>query len=1794
MKPRFSLTPVALGIFAVLALAAYFTALNRIEAAASVDPSKGISIVYRQGLLSFAIPVEASAKGGPGRLTVEILDPEDRAIGTIEQAATIREGAGMNVWRNEIRLASKLPVEDLVWHRLHYRFTYDDKKTPLIEGTASMSSALRQPLVRVLGQQKYASGEKAAVRVVATDNHGDVIAGSSLLRVSLEAADGNSRELFRGPLNARGTTETRLQFPAGALGQYTLRYAVDTPLGSAEVQQPVRLESETSVLLTTEKPLYQPGQTIHVRALALAKPNRQAAANRKLTFELEDSRGNKVFRKATVTDAFGVAAVEFPLADEVNLGTYHLRAFAADESAQYKVDPNAKVGGGTPPFLHGGGVVVKRCDGACLVLAADLAINVEKYVLPKFKVAIEFTGKQQHGYRPGDHVAGVVRSHYFFGKPVEGDVSVKILGMDVSGFEASKPAQGRTDADGAFRFDLKLPDFVAGSTLQQGAAQMLVQAEVTDSAAHRELRGEPVTVSRSPLLITAIPESGKLVPGIDNDIYILTSYADGKPAQTDLIVNSNKRVSTDSNGIAVVRLASSVLTQVEVKASDKEGNQATRRIDLETRNGTDQILLRASHAIAKAGDSLQFQVLSTRKSGAAYVDIVKDGQTILTRDLDLVDGRASFDITATPDLAGTVDVNAYLFGQDAIPVSDHRLVFVQPADELKIEAASNAPVYQPGSEAKVRFRVTNRKGQGVQAILGLQVVDEAVFALAEKQPGFAKIFFYLEQELLKPRYEIHSVGAEDLVTRADQRGAQALFAAAETVRKNSFVAETGRGVPMNRQFEYRNRYGARLAVRIREMGPAIRKQWVDSRGDLSRMTILDAWNRPLRFQQISWSTDRSLYQLTSDGGDGQRYTMDDLSLMVDMRTQRPDPSTLDGTMQASVEHDKGPSNGRASLAGTIKDTGGLTVEGATLNFRLLPGGTRRAVKSNSYGQFHVGALEPGEYEFTFGSKPEGKKILRLTARDQAIITIAVQRQVESFESIAVVDALNDTRRGMDRIFEMRGVVGGVPGGAAGGVIGGIIGGVPSAAPPPPTVFAMAGAIALSADRDKAKVVKEQDSGSSGVARVRSYFPEALYINPQIVTDHNGEASIVIPVADSITTWRMSMLASTRNGALGSGTSSLKVFQDFFSELDLPVTLTQGDRVSLPVAVYNYTGSSGEAKVQLQKDDWFSLVDDSSEKMLKSETGRVSGSQFTIEAKRIGKFKLTLTSKLQGRSDIVVREIDVIPNGAEQSQVFNGRLESFAAQNHEVVFPADAIPDASKVFVRLYPGPLSQVVEGMDAILRLPGGCFEQTSSSTYPNILALDYMKRTKKLTPEVRAKAEGFISNGYQRLLTFEVPGGGFSWFGQAPANKILTSYGLMEFSDMSKVHDVDARLISRTQQWLASQQQADGSWQPDQSFINEGATNRYNTDVLRISAYVAWSLSNTKYQGPAVERAKQYVQSHMGQKQLDVYTLAVIANFAADYAKDAEFTRRAVELLVNARAEKGELVWWNAEETSVYARGESAAVETTGLAVQALLRSGHESGTSKKALSYLVSKKDASGTWGTTQATIMTLRALLMATEKSASGETLGTIEVTWNGVPVQKLQLTADNNDLFHQFVLKRPDFAGTNRVGLRFEGKGSGLAYQIAGQYFLPWNTKAKPVEALAIDVTYDRTSLAQNDIAKATATVRNNMVHSANMVMIDLGIPPGFELLSEDLQEMQEKTAGRRGGGKLEKLTQTATQAMLYFDSIPAGGTLVVPYRLRAKYPIRAKTLLSRTWEYYDPSVRSVARPVVLEVRAPKR
>jgi uncharacterized protein YfaS (alpha-2-macroglobulin family) len=1725
-------------------------------------------LAVQHGKLSVAIPYH-STRPGSGRLVTEILDPEGHILGRTERTVDTAQGDGS--WQQVLKPEKPLPFEDIVWQRLRYRFTYADKGAAAIDGIASVSQILRRPVVHILGQTEYLAGSRAAIRVIVSDANNNDIAEPGMLTIDLLVPHENARPLYSGQLNKRGTLEAQFRFPAGLTGNYQLHFVANTAVGSTEYAQPVELKRKASILFTTEKPIYQPGQTIHVRALTLDRANYRADAGRKLTFELEDSRGNKVFKKNTATDSFGIASAEFSLADEVNLGTYHLRALMDDSAAPSET--------------------------------AELALNVERYVLPKFKVALEFTekdGKPRRDYRPGDHVTGTVRANYFFGKPVDhAEIIVKAESMDVAVFDAAS-ATGKTDSDGTYKFDLTLPAYFAGRPLSQGAARALIEATVKDSAAHSETRGEPVTISQSQLLLTAVPEGGTLIPHLDNQVFVLSSYPDGTPAKTSLTVHvpgaRAQQVSTDSGGVGVVRLnPGSGLDSLTVDANDHRGNRVSGSVSLETRAGTDQILLRTDRAVIKAGDPIQLKVLSTRARGAAYVDIVKNGQTVLTRDVELENGHAELSLNATPEMAGTLDIDAYLFGRDAQPVADHRLVFVQPADELKVETTTDAAVYKPGSDATIHFHVTNARGDCVSAALGVQIVDEAVFALAEKQPGFAKVFFYLEQEVMKPRYEIHSLSMSNVVESSGEQhdlAARALFSATEMTRRAKLDTEFGRSLPQDKYEEYAQRYRAAFVQQVNHLTATLGEglsshpshQEVFSKIDRLNSTPdqmpLDSWNTPFRIESTYWNEgSNSFYLVRSAGPDRQFNSADDLTIYIQdhsgsiIRQPHVQPGR-DSLLNLEIEHDRGPFNGRAEITGTVTDPSGAVIPGATISVRMISNNQGRTAHADATGRFNFAGLPTGFYEAeisspgfvvlsrNFALQPRDRAVLSATlAVGNVTDTVTVMNQTPVF-SLAVHDAISAATMGSGVRYQRL-----AP--APVGVVAGLAKG-------------------LSA-RSFTQVITATAAGKGAAPapHVRSYFPEALYINPEIITDAGGNADISIPVADSITTWRMAMLASTRSGALGTATSSLKVFQDFFVDLDLPVTLTQGDRISIPIAAYNYSGRSGKVSLRLVPESWFSLDHDTPEKTIAVESGRVGNSQFTINANRIGKFKLSLTAHMDGAggrplNDIVIREIEVVPNGREGSLVFNGRLESSA--QHDLRFPAHSIPDATTLFVRLYPGPLSQVIEGMDSILSMPGGCFEQTSSSTYPNVLALDYMKRTKKLTPEVHAKAEGYIANGYQRLLTFEVPGGGFSWFGRAPANKILTAYGLMEFSDMSKVSDVDPRLIERTADWLAREQQSDGSWKADTSFINEGATNRYNSDILRITAYVAWSLANTGYQGLAVEKAKDYIESRSGAK-LDSYTLAIIANFAADYKKDRDFTRRSMQALNDARQEKGDQVFWTVEETSVYATGESAAVETTGLAAQALLKWAEASEIVRKSLNFISAKKEASGTWGTTQATIVALRALLLATQLSAS-DVRGSVAVVLNGKPVETLRLSAENNDLLHQFVLKNIDPQKPNTVRLKFEGSGS-LAYQIVGRYFTPW--EEKPVtEPLSIDVAYDRTKLAQNDIATEKITIRNNLEKTANMIMVDLGIPPGFDLLSEDLQTLQDKPLGNTSG-RLEKFSLTATQAILYFDGLSAKQTTTFSVRLRAKYPIRAHTFRSRVYEYYDPAMNATARPVSLEV-----
>jgi hypothetical protein len=151
-------------------------------------------------------------------------------------------------------------------------------------------------------------------------------------------------------------------------------------------------------------------------------------------------------------------------------------------------------------------------------------------------------------------------------------------------------------------------------------------------------------------------------------------------------------------------------------------------------------------------------------------------------------------------------------------------------------------------------------------------------------------------------------------------------------------------------------------------------------------------------------------------------------------------------------------------------------------------------------------------------------------------------------------------------------------------------------------------------------------------------------------------------------------------------------------------------------------------------------------------------------------------------------------------------------------------------------------------------------------VLVLDYLKRMGRLTPEIEIKARKFINAGYQRLLTFEVPGGGFEWFGHSPAHVGLTAYGVLEFTDMNHVHPVDPNLMNRTRNWLFSMQHGDSSW-------NQASGLDSWSSRTPVTAYVAWALAESGNLSPNLDKALHYLRSHP-EELSTAYQKALAAN--------------------------------------------------------------------------------------------------------------------------------------------------------------------------------------------------------------------------------------------------------------------------------------------------------------------------------
>src|SRR5580700_6116412 len=108
--------PISLLLFTLLAIAASLAIVLSYQTTGAAPTA-----TYSHGTLRVNIPYHAD-RAGSGQLTFDILDPEDRVLAHAQRHAVLSSGNGL--WQEDLKLTQALATEDLMWHRLRYRFTY--------------------------------------------------------------------------------------------------------------------------------------------------------------------------------------------------------------------------------------------------------------------------------------------------------------------------------------------------------------------------------------------------------------------------------------------------------------------------------------------------------------------------------------------------------------------------------------------------------------------------------------------------------------------------------------------------------------------------------------------------------------------------------------------------------------------------------------------------------------------------------------------------------------------------------------------------------------------------------------------------------------------------------------------------------------------------------------------------------------------------------------------------------------------------------------------------------------------------------------------------------------------------------------------------------------------------------------------------------------------------------------------------------------------------------------------------------------------------------------------------------------------------------------------------------------------------------------------------------------------------------------------------------------------------------------------------------------------------------------
>jgi A-macroglobulin TED domain/MG2 domain/Alpha-2-macroglobulin family len=688
-------------------------------------------------------------------------------------------------------------------------------------------------------------------------------------------------------------------------------------------------------------------------------------------------------------------------------------------------------------------------------------------------------------------------------------------------------------------------------------------------------------------------------------------------------------------------------------------------------------------------------------------------------------------------------------------------------------------------------------------------------------------------------------------------------------------------------------------------------------------------------------------------------------------------------------------------------------------------------------------------------------------------------------------------------------------------------------------------------------------------RRRTDFRDTVFWAPRVRTGSDGKATVTFKLSDAVTSFRV--FAEGVGAGLGGRTEQVfKSSLPFSMSVKLPLEVSAGDELRLPLTLTNETPEALSVTIDADFGKLLTRQGPRRRRTMRLGAHQRASLYYRVKATGVmGLSRVRITARAGALSDAFTRRVRVVPLGYPREVSFGG--EVLGAVSHRVDL-SRAVPGSVVASVRLYPSPEATLVSGMESMLRQPSGCFEQASSANYPNVMVLGYLKQNRVKNPRVLARSSKLLEAGYRKLTSYESKDRGYEWFGGNPGHEALSAYGLLQFMDMRRVYrGVSRKVIARTAAWLRSRRDGSGGFQRNARALDTfGRASKEVTD-----AYITYSLIAAGQTGLTAEITKQVA---LAQGTQDGYLLALATNTLSKAPGRRSEARTAAARLAGLQSASG--AWTQAGHSITRSTGENLHIETTALAVMALLRVGGHAGRVRKAIAWLRKSRNGSGRWRATQATVLALQAMVAYASANTRTRSAGALRVLVNRRSAAALSYAAGHRDPLVLARLGRHFRRGGNLLEVRHRAKQA-LPYTVAVAYRtrLP---ASSPRAVVGLKTSLSAAQLKMGETVRLTVTVRNRSGRGQPMTLARVGFGGGLTFQTWQLKELRKK-------GIIAFYETTPREVILYFRQLRPNEVKTLHLDLTTVVPGTYWSPASSAYLYYTDEHKTWAAPVRVTV-----